>query len=81
MRESVRGDLCVDLLSSMRREGVELDAISYSAAISACEKASEWTYALDLLSSMRREGFELDTISYVAAISAGERESEWTYAS
>ena len=48
----------------MRRVGVE-PAISYSTAISACEKASVCTYAygsheraLDLLSSMRREGVE-----------------------
>ena len=56
-------DFMLCLLFSMRRMGVGLGTISYTAAISACEKASEWSNALDLLSSMRREGVEPATIN------------------
>ena len=56
------------MLSSTRREGVEPDTIGYTASISACEKASEWTYALDLLSSRRYVDMELDTITTSAKI-------------
>ena len=64
----------------MRREDSEVDNTNYSAAISACENASEWANALDLLSSMQRQGMELDTIRNSAAINACEKTSEWTHA-
>ena len=61
------------------------DTISYNAAISACEKASAWTYALNLLSDMRREGLEPDSLllgaaisAFSAAISACKESLEWT---
>ena len=77
----------LDLLSSMRREGVEPNTTNYVAAISACEIAS----ALDSLSSMLlacarkpldawMQGVEPNTINYFAAVSACTNALEWTYA-
>ena len=36
----------------MGREGVELDTLTYNAAISACEKGGQWERALGLLEEM-----------------------------
>ena len=44
------------------------DTISYSAAISACEKEQERQLALGLLSTMAIARVEANTISYSAAI-------------
>jgi pentatricopeptide repeat protein len=47
--------------------------ISYSAAISACEKAGKHQSALDLLKEMDTKGIQPNVISYSAAISACEK--------
>ena len=39
--------------------------ISYSAAISACEKGQEWQPAVGLLSTMAIAKVEANTISYI----------------
>ena len=57
----------------MQREGLELSMISYSAAISACEKGKQPDKALELLEDMQRKGLEPDKITYNAAISACEK--------
>ena len=57
----------------MRQRGLEPDVITYSAAISACEKGSQWERALELLDEMRQRGLEPDVITYSAAISACEK--------
>merc|ERR1719458_1608597 len=56
---------------------VEPDTITYSAAISACKKASEWWMALDLFAAMGRAVVEPNAITYNAAISACEKAAEW----
>eukprot|EP00973_Karenia_brevis_P057172 7954428-Karenia_brevis.AAC.1 len=55
----------------MRRESLHLDVISFSAAISACEKGGQWQWAR---TEMRRESLHVDVISFSAAISACEKE-------
>ena len=47
--------------------------ISFSAAISACEKGGQWERALSLLGKMRKAGITSNVISFSAAISACEK--------
>lgn len=47
--------------------------VSFSSAISACEKCGQWRFALDLLEQMKREGTGQTAIAYNAAISACEK--------
>lgn len=47
--------------------------ISFNAAISACEKCSEWQMALDLLAALPAAHLEADGITYNAALSACDR--------
>ena len=54
-------------------EGIPADTITYSAAISACEKGGQWQRALQLLEDMQAKGIPADTITYSAAISACEK--------
>ena len=49
------------------------DVISFSAAISACEKGGQWERALSLLEDIKSRGVEPDVISFSAAISACEQ--------
>ena len=51
--------------------------VSYSAAISACEKGHEWQRALQLLEEMATAGVAPNVYSYSAAISACEKGARW----
>ena len=58
------------LLGSMGRAGMQADTITYSAAMSACEKGGGCGEALALLGKMKKKHrIEADAISYDAAIS------------
>lgn len=48
-----------------------------SAAISACEKGSQWAAALWLLGGMRSVAVQRNTASFNAAVSACEKERQW----
>jgi pentatricopeptide repeat protein len=61
----------------MATVGVAPNTISYSAAISACEKGMQWKEALRLLRDMASKGVQPNTISYSAAISACETCHKW----
>ena len=65
------------MLEQMRSEGIEPNVITYSAAISACEKGKKWEKALSLLEQMRDARIKPDVISYSAAISACEKGGQW----
>ena len=54
----------------MAARGVAPDVISYSAAISACEKGGQWERALALLEQMAARGVAPGVITYNAAIEA-----------
>ena len=56
---------------------VESNAISFNAAISACEKGGKWAAGLYLFDEMSYSLVELDTISFNAAISACEKGCKW----
>ena len=65
------------LLQEMKDSGITPDTITFSAAISACEKAGgndAMTNALTLLQEMKDSGIKPNTITYKAAISACEKE-------
>ena len=60
----------------MKQEGITPDTITYSAAISACEKAGGndgMTHALTLLKEMKDSEIKTNTITFSAAISACEK--------
>ena len=61
----------------MKEAGIQPNTITYSAAISACEKGNQWKEALALLSKMKQEDIKADTITYNAAISACEKGNQW----
>ena len=53
---------------------------TYSAMVSACEKARdwpEWERALVLMSEMVERGIEPDVFNYSATISACEKSAQW----
>ena len=56
-------DLASVLLEVMQRRSQEPDMITYSAAISACEKGKQPDKALELLEDMQWEGFEPNVIN------------------
>eukprot|EP00397_Hematodinium_sp_SG-2012_P032820 GEMP01034982.1.p1 GENE.GEMP01034982.1~~GEMP01034982.1.p1 ORF type:complete len:619 (+),score=163.74 GEMP01034982.1:128-1984(+) len=63
--------------------GCSPDVISFSAAISACEKAGEWRAALAVLDTLLGAKFahvQRDRIVFSAAISACEKAQQWQHA-
>ena len=64
----------------MRAHGYVPNVITFSAAISACEKGGQWERALSLLTEMRAQGVEPNVISFNAAISACDKGAQWEHA-
>ena len=56
----------------MQLRGLQPNAITYSVAISACEKGQKPHQVLHLLQEMQLRGLSPDVITYSAAISAQE---------
>ena len=56
----------------MGRALIEPNTVTYSSAISACEKDANWQRALHLLTPMGRTAIEPNTITYNSAIIACE---------
>ena len=69
--------VALGLLEDMQQTEVALDIIVFSAAISACEKAGQWTTAFDLFHQMQRQIVQVDAISVSAVISACEKAAQW----
>ena len=63
----------LELIQEMQLKDLEPDVITYSAAISACEKVKQSQKALELLEEMRQNGMEPNVITYNAASSAREK--------
>jgi len=59
---------------------VELDTITYNAAVGACEQGYQWATALRLFMEMASARVQLDTITYKAAVSACENCGECDHA-
>ena len=64
----------------MPKVKVSPTVISYSAAISACEKGAQWERALTLFQAMPKAKIPSDVISCNAAISACEKGGQWEQA-
>ena len=58
---------------ALPRGGAGRNAVAYSAAISAGEKARRWLRALGLLYAVGQAKMERSTVTYSAAISACEK--------
>ena len=62
--------LSFELLKALRQWEIIPDIVSYSAAISACEKGAEWLLLSEILKKLRQWCLQPDAISYSAAINA-----------
>mmetsp|Transcript_40075 Transcript_40075/g.114658 ORF Transcript_40075/g.114658 Transcript_40075/m.114658 type:complete len:96 (+) Transcript_40075:382-669(+) len=60
----------IEVLIEMQRSVVSPNVISFSAAISACDRAGQWVQALALLAAALAAGLEPDVFAFSAAISA-----------
>ena len=65
--------MAVELLAEIQQRGLEPNAITYGAAISAYEEARQPDKELELLAGIQQGGLEPDVITYSAAISACEK--------
>ncbi|CAE8624179.1 unnamed protein product, partial [Polarella glacialis] len=70
-------ELALALLREASADGVELDVVAWSAAISVCEKSGRWEQALCLLPQMREQRLKPDLIVYSAAVRACARGGCW----
>ena len=59
---------------------VTANVITFSAAMSACEKGGQWQHALLLLKDMGCAHVAADVISFSAAMSACEKGGQWQHA-
>lgn len=53
--------VALSLLGNMHEMQVSGDTISFSAAMSACEKVGQWTMALELFHQMQLLKLQVDT--------------------
>lgn len=60
----------MDVYQEMLRTGCERSVITFSALISACEKAGHWQMALNLFNQMLRERCTPNVITYNSLITA-----------
>jgi pentatricopeptide repeat domain-containing protein 1 len=63
----------------LRRE-IEANVITYSAAISSCEKGEQWQWALLLLNDLLDKRLAGNRITYTSTISACEKGGRWQWA-
>lgn len=60
----------MDTYQEMLTTGCERSVITYSALISACEKAGQWQLALNLFNEMLKDKCEPNVITYNSLITA-----------
>merc|ERR1712048_480113 len=65
----------------MQKARIQPNVISFSAAISACEKGAQWPWALSLFDGMQKARIQPDVITFNAAIHACGSAGEWQRAS
>jgi pentatricopeptide repeat domain-containing protein 1 len=64
----------------MQQSGLGPNVITYSAAISVCEKGQQWQQAVGSLTVMHQSGLLPNVNTYSAAISACEKGEQWQQA-
>ncbi|CAJ1332494.1 unnamed protein product, partial [Effrenium voratum] len=67
---------CLRLLELQRSSRIDPDVVSYSACVSASEKAQHWTLALRFFEDLQRN-VQADVISYSAAVAAWQTGKHW----
>ena len=73
-------DCCLNdtwLILDAAKADVTLNAICYSAAISAYKKGRQWEQGLSLLSEMRKAGMPPEVINFKATISECVKGRQW----
>jgi pentatricopeptide repeat protein len=60
--------------------GMERDAITYSALISALSKGRQWGMAIDVFNHMVAEGVECDAVTCCSLITALDKGGQWQLA-
>eukprot|EP00913_Durusdinium_trenchii_P026345 g24720.t1 len=68
------------LLSGMASSHLQPDVISFSSAISSCERAAAWQHAVRVFDQMLQAQIQADALSYSAVISACEKGGHWQHA-
>lgn len=68
------------LLREMMCSKVEPNVITYSAAISACEKGLQWSLAKSLLAQMWCDRVDPNVVTYSAAMGACSKAQQWAEA-
>lgn len=69
--------MVVHLLDEMPHVKVTPNVVSYTAAVSACEKGGQWQIALYLLDEMPLVKVTPEVNAYCAAMTACERGGQW----
>eukprot|EP00913_Durusdinium_trenchii_P024301 g22815.t1 len=64
----------------MWQSSVPPNLVTFGAAVSACEKAGEWTKALQLMEALESTRLHGDVVLYSAAISSCEKGTQWLQA-
>lgn len=60
--------------------GLDRDAITYSALISALSKGRQWSLAIDVFNHMVAEGVECDAVTCCSLITALDKGGQWQLA-
>ncbi|CAJ1429265.1 unnamed protein product [Effrenium voratum] len=67
-------------LSLIQHTHTRVNAVTYGAAVNACEKATEWALSVNLLILVQRDQVKVDLLTCGAAISACAERGLWTRA-
>ena len=71
---SERTEEAFELASDMRRKGLQLDTVSYTALLNACAKAADPTRALEVIDEMAERNVPCQIQAYTCVMDACVRE-------
>lgn len=64
----------------MEEWGLQRDAITYSAVISALSKGRQWSLSIDVFNHMCANGIECDAVTCCSLITALDKGGQWQLA-